>query len=80
MSETQTNTIEVKTATGNDSPATQATSAAANTAAGSFVVIVLWLLSLGHIEVPGTVAVAMGTLIGIGVHYYALKFGIKSGS
>ena len=65
-------------APGSDSPATQATAAASGTAALSAVVIISWILSFWHIDVPTDVASAMTVLLGIVVHFVGLKVMVQT--
>lgn len=64
------------TTPGSDSPATQSTASAAGASAGAIVVILIWLLSLTHITVPGEVQVALTVLVGSGVHWAMITFGM----
>jgi hypothetical protein len=58
------------------SPANQSTAAASGGGAGAVMVILIWLLSEVHIAVPSEVAVAMTSLVGTGVHWAVLKYGL----
>lgn len=58
------------------SPANQATAAASGFSASGFMIILVWLLSLFHIDLPPTVAAAMVGMIGPVIHWVVLKYGI----
>lgn len=59
------------------SPANQATAAASGFSASGVMVLVIWLAkSLLHVDIPPEVATAMVGLIGTGIHWAVLKYGI----
>lgn len=49
------------------------TAGASGGAAAALVVILVWLASLVHVTVPADVAAALGTLIGVGIHWRAVQ-------
>jgi hypothetical protein len=60
------------------SPATQATAAAAGLSAAAIVVIIVWIVGMFHVTVPGEVTAAATSLIGFGVHWLGLKYGLPT--
>lgn len=58
------------------SPANQATAAGSSGAASALVVVVIWAISYLHVTVPPEVAAAVTTLVGVGVHWLVVKFGL----
>jgi len=61
------------------SPANQATAAASNVAAAAVMTILIWVTTaFFHVDIPSQVAVAMGSLVGMGVHWAVLKYGIPT--
>lgn len=62
------------------SPANQSTAAASGGGAGAVMVILIWLLSRIHVDVPAEVATAMTILVGAGVHWAVLKYGLTLSS
>jgi hypothetical protein len=45
------------------------TAGAAGGAAAALVVIIVWIAGQYHVTVPGEVAAALGTLLGVGIHW-----------
>lgn len=60
------------------SPANQATAGAAWAASAAIVTIVCWALSTAHLDMPGNVAAALTALIGMGLHYLVITYGMKN--
>ncbi len=60
------------------SPANQSTAAASSGSAAGVVIILLWLIGLFHVTVPPEVAAAFVTLIGTGVHWAVVKWGLPT--
>lgn len=61
------------------SPATQATAAASSLSAAALVVILIYVVQgLAHITIPGEVTAALTSLIGAGVHWVGLKYGLPT--
>lgn len=58
------------------SPANQSTAGASSGAASAIMVILIWALSKIGLTVPGEVAAAMTALVGAGVHWAVLKYGM----
>lgn len=58
------------------SPANQSTAGASGGAASAVMVILIWALSKMGLTVPGEVAAAMTALVGAGVHWALLKYGL----
>jgi hypothetical protein len=53
----------------------QATAAGAGGVAGALGIIVVWALSLGHVEVPPEVALAFSVVLTPLVHWAGLRLG-----
>lgn len=60
------------------SPANQSTAAASGGAAAAIVVILMWVFGLFHVTVPAEVASAFVFVIGAGVHWLVIKYGLTS--
>ena len=49
------------------------TAGAAGGAAAALVVIIVWIAGQFHVTVPGEVAAALGTLLGVGIHWVSTR-------
>lgn len=49
------------------------TAGASGGAAGSVTILIAWILSGFHVQLPPEVAAAMVSLLGIGIHYLATR-------
>lgn len=58
------------------SPANQATANASGAGAAALVTILIWGLGAVHVVVPPEVAAAFTVIVGAGVHYLVVKFGL----
>lgn len=58
------------------SPANQATAGASGLGGSAVMVIIIWAFSAVHVDLPATVAVALASLIGAGVHWAVLRYGM----
>ena len=55
-----------------NSNATQGTAAGAYTGGGGIVIVLVWVLSLYHIEVPDAVTAALTPMLGYVIHFIAM--------
>lgn len=58
------------------SPANQATANASGAGAAALVTILIWGLSAVHVTVPPEVAAAFTVIVGAGVHYLVVRYGL----
>jgi hypothetical protein len=54
--------------------ATQSTAAASAGVSGAAIVVISWVLSKWHIEVPGDVSAAAMVLLSPALHYLSVRF------